>query len=401
MMVIKAFFVVQLFVASTLAYADTGMDFWKTPRHGANSFNRLPPDDEYLTALRQYGATWVRLSWDKWQADDRDFLLGNADDYTGLNPADLNVLRDTLARAHRAGLKVVITPLSLPGMRWSQNNQGRFDDRLWRDKEYWRQSEKYWRDLAGALKGHPAIAAYNLVNEPAPEKVTGLAEHAEPSEMTAWYARHRGSARDLPAFYEKLISAVREEDRSTPVMVDAGWYAAADAFSYWPGALSDARVLYSFHMYEPYSATSAPNLKRRPMYEYPGEVPFAAGVEYWDAGRVKNYLEGPVRWASEHNIPADRLVMGEFGCIRVLLGCRQYLEDVLQAADAVSMHWAFYAFREDSWDAMDYELGTAPVPYSYWENVSENRRDSLKREPTPEFEPISERLKAESVKTSE
>jgi hypothetical protein len=38
---------------------------------------------------------------------------------------------------------------------------------------------------------------------------------------------------------------------------------AADAFSYWLSALADNNVLYSFHMYEPYEATSAPNMKRK------------------------------------------------------------------------------------------------------------------------------------------
>lgn len=65
----------------------------------------------------------VRLSYDKWQPVQRDFLLGNADAYAGLPAADLATLRATLDRAHQAGLKVVIAPLSLPGMRWSQNNQ--------------------------------------------------------------------------------------------------------------------------------------------------------------------------------------------------------------------------------------------------------------------------------------
>lgn len=128
------------------------MDFWNTPRHGGNSFNRLPPEQVYFDALSGYGATWVRLSYDKWQPAERDFLLGDADAYQGLPAADLATLRATLDRAHQAGLKVVIAPLSLPGMRWSQNNQGQFDDRLWQDKRYWLQAAAFWRDLARELK---------------------------------------------------------------------------------------------------------------------------------------------------------------------------------------------------------------------------------------------------------
>lgn len=276
--------------SSLPAHAADLIDFWNTPRHGGNSFNRLPPDQAYFEALHGYGASWVRLSYDKWQAAQRDFLLGNADTYQGLPAADLATLKATLDRAHAAGLKVVITPLSLPGMRWAQNNAGQFDDRLWQDKAYWAQAADFWRDLARALKDHPAVAAYNLINEPAPEKLGGLAEHASAEQMHAWYRQQQGSTRDLPALYRQLVAAIREVDPLTPIMLDAGWYAAADAFEYWPGALDDQRLLYSFHMYEPYAATSAPNLERATPYAYPGPAPFGGSVAQWNKARVQQYL---------------------------------------------------------------------------------------------------------------
>lgn len=368
------------------------IDFWDVPRHGGNSFNRLPPDQAYFQALKDYGATWVRLSYDKWQPAGRDFLLGDADGYKGLVAEDLAHLRKTLDAAHAAGLKVVIAPLSLPGMRWAQNNHDRFDDRLWQDKAWWAQSAAFWRDLAAVLKEHPAIAAYNLINEPAPEKMGGLAEHATATEMHAWYRQQQGGARDLPGFYMQIIAAIREVDPLTPVMVDAGWYAGADAFVYWPAALPDTRVLYSFHMYEPYQATSAPNMNRAKPYAYPGPVKFAGQQQAWDGARVEAYLQNPLQWAQTHQVPVSRLVAGEFGCMRRLPGCRQYLEDVLSTLDRAKLHWAFYSFREDSWDGMDYELGSAKVPWAYWQAIEQRRPDPLKRRATAEFEPIRKRL---------
>lgn len=368
------------------------MAFWDAPRHGGNSFNRLPPDQAYFDALKGYGATWVRLSYDKWQPVQRDFLLGNADAYAGLPAADLATLRATLDRAHQAGLKVVIAPLSLPGMRWSQNNQGQFDDRLWQDKRYWSQAMAFWRDMARELKGHPAIGAYNLINEPAPEKLGGLAEHAEPGQMQQWYVRAQGTARDLPLLYRQLIAAIREQDTDTPVMVDAGWFAAADAFDYWPAPLEDPRVLYSVHMYEPYAATSAPNMTRKHPIAYPGAAPFAGQTQQWDGARVERYLRQPLAWAEAMGLPRSRLVVGEFGCMRRLSGCRQYLEDVLTVLDRNQLHWAFYSFREDNWDGMDYELGSAKVPWRYWQAIEQGTPDPLPRTATVEFELIRKRL---------
>ncbi|MCO7632817.1 glycoside hydrolase family 5 protein [Pseudomonas guariconensis] len=381
-----------LALATLPATAADLIGFWNSPRHGGNSFNRLPPDQAYFEALRGYGATWVRLSYDKWRPEKRDFLLGNADAYQGLAAADLAQLRAVLDRAHAAGLKVVIAPLSLPGMRWAQNNEGQFDDRLWQDKGYWTQAANFWRDLAQALGDHPAIAAYNLVNEPAPEKQGGLPEHADPMRMKQWYQQVQGGARDLPALYRQLIAAIREVDATTPIMVDAGWYAAADAFSYWPAPLADERVLYSLHMYEPYSATSAPNMARQAPIAYPGPAPFAGRSEPWGARRVAQYLQQPLDWMATMKLPRSRLVVGEFGCMRRLPGCRQYLEDVLSVLDRQQVHWAFYSFREDSWDGMDYELGSAKVPWRYWQAIEQGAPDPLPRKATAEFEPIRSRL---------
>jgi len=387
-------FLLSLGPSAARAQQADPMSFWDTPRRGGNSFNRLPPDQAYFDALKAHGAQWVRLSYDKWRPARRDFLLGDADDYRGLAAADVQVLREVLDRIHRAGLKAVVAPLSLPYARWSQNNGGVFDDRLWQDKAHWRAAADFWRDLARVLKGHPAIAAYNLINEPAPERDSDLSEHAPAMQMRQWYARQQGGARDLPAFYATVMAAVREVDARTPVMVDAGWHGAADAFSYWPAPLADDRVLYSFHMYEPYETTSGPNLRRHPARRYPGASPFGGSEQYWDARRVADYLDLPMAWAREQGIPARRMVAGEFGCIRQLDSCERYLEDVLTELERHQVHWAFYAFREDNWDAMDYELGKTKVPWAYWRAMEEGKPDPVARRATREFDVIRRRLQA-------
>ena len=375
------------------AFAADRMDFWETPQRGANCFNEAPPDAEYFRALRGYGATWVRLTFSKWKSRQRDFLFGSLDDYQGLVAEDLATLRATLDRAHSAGLKVVLTPLSLPGARWIQQNDNQFDDRLWSDKRYWHQSAAFWRDLTAALKDHPAIAAYNLINEPVPERNGGLDEHADAATQLAWYAQARGTTRDLPALYELLIAAVRATDPKTPIMLDGGYYAAADGWTYWPAALKDPRLLYAYHMYEPWSATSTPNMKRKEPYRYPGVTPFGGTDVAWDAARVEAYLQQPLDWAKAHGVAVNRLVAGEFGCVRTWVDCPRYLEDVLTALDADGVHWAFYSFRE-KWDGMDYELGAGKLPWKYWQAQQKGEPFLLPRGPNKVFEPILRRLRA-------
>ncbi len=376
------------------AQASTPITFWDTPQYGGNSFNESVPDEAYFRALKATGATWTRLTFSKWKGEDRDFLIGNTDAYKGIPAGDLARLITCLDAAQAAGIKVVIVPLSLPGDRWNQQNGGKQDDRLWNDRKYWDQSAAFWRDLATALKDHPAVAGYNLLNEPTPEKGMDLDEHATPQVRQAWYAKYKGTTHDLPGFYETLIKAIRTVDPATPIMVDGGWYANAWSFSYWPAKLSDDKVLYSFHMYEPYEATSAPNIKRQPQLHYPGTETWLGSEKVkWDKTVMTRYLAGPFDWAKAHDVPANRMVAGEFGCVRQWADCGAYLNDVLDILNSNHAHWAFYSFREDVWDAMDYELAPGVTPGQFYYLHEQGKADQLKRTPHPLLDVITAHMK--------
>lgn len=374
-----------LFVLALLSSAQATrsadlMHFWDEPRKGGNSFNEAVPDQAYFDALAATGATWVRLTYSKWKGKGRDFLLGNADHYSGLAKEDLKTLRKALDAANAAGLKVVVAPLSLPGARWVQQNGGKFDDRLWSDEAYADQAVRFWTDLAVALKDHPAIAAYNIVNEPAPERKGGLAENASMQENLAWQKLQSGGPRDLRRFYEKVIAAIRKVDPVTPVMVDSGWYANPRMLATWNTAFNDERVLYAFHMYEPYEATSAPNMKRSVPLRYPGvETEYDGGKVSWDRTVVGEHIGAAFDWAASHGLKPTRVVAAEFGCMRLWADCATYLGDVTDAIQARGGHWAFYSFREDVWEGMDYELPKSVKPGQFYWLSEQGKADDLPR----------------------
>lgn len=43
---------IMAFCLTSQAMAADLLSFWDTPRHGGNSFNRLPPDQAYFDALK-------------------------------------------------------------------------------------------------------------------------------------------------------------------------------------------------------------------------------------------------------------------------------------------------------------------------------------------------------------
>lgn len=379
----------------------TPITYWtRKQRLGANSFNDKPPSQDYFDALADYGAEWVRLSWTKWEsATGKSFLLGDPSDYSGLVEADVTILRDVIARADQSGLKVVLTPLTLPGAVWTQHNNEQIDDRLYTDKKYWEYSAAFWSDVAIAFKNEPAVAAFNLLNEPAPERPVGY-ESGTTEENALWYDKQKGTARDLPALYNFIIAEIRLVDAQTPIMVDGGFFANPEGFDYFSEPLKDENILYDFHMYQPWAATSAWNIRNGSKLIYPGEMEIWGRTEVWNEDKILQTIRQPIDWAQKHGVDMSRIVMGEFGCHRYLEWCPVYLEDVLHAADSLELHWAFYTFRSDSWGGMDYELGSKrPSKKSlgitaeeFWELSAYKRLGEVTRSNTQLFEPIRRRL---------
>lgn len=358
-----------LSVLSVSALASPKMAFWDEQRKGANFFNHLETEARMASA-KALGIEVVRLVFNKWDstavgARQGDFLLGPKGQYKGLVPGDLKRLVAVLDQFHRHGLGVVLTALSLPGLRWIQHNNGQPDHRLWGDFKYHRLAADYWRDLARAVGQHPAVMGYNLLNEPHPERAPPAFKDWYLGDYPAWARSVKGTPRDLNRFHRTLAAAVREVDKKTPIVLDAGFYATPWAFRVLE-PLSDPHVLYSFHMYEPYAFTSYRNGKNGfALYAYPGAIPIGESepppVQLWDKTALSRFLE-PVRaWQKRHGIAPQRIFASEFGLFRGNPGGARYLADLLSLFDGEGWHWAFYSYREDTWAGMDYELGTTKL----------------------------------------
>ena len=146
--------------------------FWDQQRKGANYFNEIPTSAWFQSA-DEANIRLVRMTFEKWKGEGRDFLMGDGDQYQGLVEADWQLLKQYLDVANSRNIKVVITPISLPGDRWRQSNGNQNDGRLWKEEAFRPAALQYWTDLAARLKGHPAVVGYNLVNEPHPEVYHG------------------------------------------------------------------------------------------------------------------------------------------------------------------------------------------------------------------------------------
>jgi aryl-phospho-beta-D-glucosidase BglC (GH1 family) len=369
----------SLLAARAAHAAEDKLAFWDTQRKGANCFN-VSVDRSYFAACKAANIRLVRLTWSKWKGAGRDFLIGEANEFKGIPAADLAKLKEVLDSAHAEGVKVVLVPLSLPGLRWRQQNGMKWDDRIWRDEKYHAQAAAFWRELAMAMRDHPAVVGYNLINEPAPARALKI-EFTDTASYRAFEMQVVGTAADVNRLYRTLTDAVRAVDKQTPVIVESHDFGAPDAIAGLEPIPGDERVIYSIHNYGPWQYVNFKANGGR--NSYPGVMTINDRQETWDREALRQAMAPVAQWAERHRVPPTRIFLGEFGCDRRNAGVAEYLADVIAVANDYGWHWAFYAYREDEWDAMDYELGTGKLGAKYWEAVERGERPTPPRKDNP------------------
>jgi hypothetical protein len=361
--------------ASGPSRAGEGIAWWDVQRKGANCQNTRV-DATYWQAAGAAGIEFVRLVPDGWKGEGRDFLLGDANRFEALPERDVAALRQVLDDANAAGVRVVLTMFSLPGARWKQNNGDRDDARLWHDARYHAQAAEFWQQLAARLHDHPAIAGYDPLNEPHPERGFGF-EAPTDEDFTAWSDSAAGTPADLDAFNRAIVAAIRHVDPTTPIFLEGGFHANPEGLARLR-PLDDPAVLYSFHFYEPWNYTTF--RANRGRYAYPARMPsgWDGATSAWTAEELRARVQCVVEWQRTHKIPSRRVAALEFGVDRRVDGAQAYLQDLVATLNTSDWHWAFYAFRQDgAWGGMDYELGTGPQDPRIWD--AESRGENVER----------------------
>ena len=355
-----------------------GISYWDIARKGANYFNDVP-SEKWFQEAQKNNIALVRMTYDKWQSKEEDFLIGNADEYKSLVQEDLDFLIQQLDLADKYGIKIILVPLTVPGARWSQNNNKKIDGRLWQDFKYHEQTAQFWYDLVEVLKDHPVIIGYNIINEPFPEKFYGKQTHWTGDFLT-WYSSVKDTPGDLNLFYTTIINKIRSVDQKTTIVLDSGLYATPWAIEYLEKQ-EDDNIIYSFHMYEPYDFTT--QRINNNQFSYPGEVFIndLKEMQYLDKAYLDEFLSRISTWSKKNNIASNRILAGEFGISREVKGAELYMKDLIDIFNKNSWHWLFYSFQEDSWHSWDYQLGSKKVPFQYWEytenDTLEENRESL------------------------
>lgn len=273
----------------------------------------------------------------RWQIT-RFWGVANTDtdlkDYDQWIDQELDDLQKAANSAAKHGIKLMIDLHSPPG--------GRLADRTLRmvlEQPYQDHFIKVWQKIATRFKGHPAIWAYDLINEP-------VQNQRSPAGLKDWS--------DVQILAAK---AIRQIDPDTAISFEVdGWDAPAN-FA-WLAPVDISNVIYQVHMYWPGAFThqGVHNTWGEdggdPRVTYPGTL----NGQPINKEALRKQLQ-PVR---DFQLQCNaHIFVGEFSAIRWAPGAAQYLTDCIDIFEEYGWDWTYHAFRE--WPGWSVEHDNLPA----------------------------------------
>uniref|UniRef100_A0A1X7U131 Glycoside hydrolase family 5 domain-containing protein n=1 Tax=Amphimedon queenslandica TaxID=400682 RepID=A0A1X7U131_AMPQE len=325
-------------------------DIW-TRGFGGVNMSSEPASTLDFKAVASYGCRVIRIGAVA-DAKDLNYLLNSSttshyEDSQHLNTV-LPRLRQALIRIGGCGLKSIITMTDLPG---GCTFQSKADNTFWISAQARERAALFWGQLAKGLSdlSKDLIAGYDLINEPYEPMNPGYFD-----DITCKY----GS--ELNHFYNMTHEAIRAHDETVVIILAPLSFASPRAMKCLSPIPEDPNVAYSFHMYAPPNLTLCSS--RDSECCYPGSVRRWPNCKDELIKVTFEFLydllkENVYKWQVENNVPSNRILVGEFGISREVKGSQNYLKDLLKIFTEFGWNWLLFSFRDDEWDALDYELG--------------------------------------------
>ena len=332
---------------------DSCQHLWDRGFGGVNMLSE-PASQLDFAAAASHGVRVIRIGA-VGDAKDLSYLLdwrsSSAEEDEGHLVKVLPRLRSSLTKAGEHGLKVIITLVDLPGSPFVSLDRNA-PMPFWERQALRSRATKFWGVLSKNLVDlNSLIMGYDIINEPyTPEdRDVGF---FDPTPMA-----HQAA---LNQFYSDTLQEIREYDRDTAVIVKCTWFASPIAMNVLQ-SLTDPNVKYGIHCYLP----DYLSLYRKcdyPAHRYPGPLTKKIGQSEGKVNIDKAFLHQLLRdhvrsWQERHGIPSSQILVAEFGICREIPGANEYLRDLVDIFKEFGWSWLLFSFRDEEWDAMDYELG--------------------------------------------
>jgi endoglucanase len=223
------------------------------------------------------------------------------------------------------GLYVILDLHSVQGWQnpdWHCDNPTRYG-LFWQHPHFQDRFVSLWEEIARRFRGNPAVAGYNVMNEPV---TTSVYSRFGFDEKPDWDL--------LNQVYRRVTGAIRAVDPDHIIILEGDLFSRLFSGL---GAPFDDNLMYSSHNYQP--PCFGPGI-------YPGEI----GGKYWDRAVMKEVFEKSegTCFARERNVP---LYIGEFGCVfngipEEIPYRLKALEDQIGVFEEAGVHWTTWTYKD-------------------------------------------------------
>lgn len=273
---------------------------------------------EDILFLKECGANVVRLplNYRHFESDDAPFQY---------KESGFRKLGRIINLCGEYGLYAILDLHSVQGWQnpdWHCDNPTRYG-LFWQHPHFQDRFVSLWEEIARRFRDSPAVAGYNVMNEPVTSSAYmrfGFGEKPD-SEL-------------LNRIYRRVVGAIRAIDPHHIIILEG------DIFSRFFRGLDapfDDNLMYSSHNYLPPCFGPGP---------YPGEI----GGQYWNRGAIKEAFEkSEGTWfAREHNVP---LLIGEFGSVfngipEEIPYRLRALEEEIDVFEEAEVHWTSWTYKD-------------------------------------------------------
>lgn len=360
-----------------------------TQLRGANVYQRVvyPALDQGFLGSEAVGPPFSQADFDHLAALGANYVnLSHPGLFTETPPyqvdpaiqANLDALIQMAANAH---LYVVITARTGPGRSefwafWGEDTvsdpetgwfaPSYYNNRVWGDQAAQDAWVAMWQYTAQRYKDNPVVIGYDLMCEPNSNEV---GNYPAGSALDDWdpahfYATYGGTLYDWNQLYPRIVSAIRQVDTQTPILIGGNGYSAADWLPYMQ-VVSDTRIVYTIHQYEPFTYTHS--LSTTTGITYPGvfDADWDGVPDMVDKNWLTTLLSDTVdTFQAAH--PGVRVAANEYGTHRWSPGADAFMNDMMSLFEQRGMNYALWEWST-SWEpfasgvhAFNFRFGANP-----------------------------------------
>ena len=205
---------------------------------------------------------------------------------------------------------------------WHSDNSSRHS-LFWQHPHFQDRFVRLWEQLAHRYQSNPAVAGYNVMNEPVSNTPYGRFRDDYQPDWTT-----------LNRIYRRVTEAIRKIDPEHIIFLEGDYYSSR--FEGLEAPFAD-NLVYSSHNYNQGGFGPGP---------YPGKI----GGEWWDLGKQRQVFlnHSGTRFCQQHNVP---LWVGEFGSAyngptEEVPDRLRALDDQLQVFNENNAHWTMWTYKD-------------------------------------------------------